>query len=50
MHPVFRTLKLIIDARRGKRLQMLDTSAVHMRVWPNDLDINFHVNNGRYLT
>ena len=50
MHPLFRTLKLVFAAKRGQHLEMLDTSAVEMRVWPNDLDINLHVNNGRYLT
>ena len=29
---------------------MLDESAVSFRVWPGDLDINLHMNNGRYLT
>ena len=33
-----------------KPITMLETSAINMRVWPNDLDINIHVNNGRYLT
>lgn len=28
---------------------MLQTTRISMRVWPNDLDFNFHVNNGRYL-
>jgi len=28
----------------------LGESHVHLRVWPNDLDLNIHVNNGRYLT
>jgi len=27
-----------------------DVSTVTMRVLPNDLDVNLHVNNGRYLT
>lgn len=26
------------------------SSVLHFRVWPNDLDLNLHVNNGRYLT
>jgi acyl-CoA thioesterase FadM len=26
------------------------SSTLHFRVWPNDLDLNLHVNNGRYLT
>ncbi len=25
-------------------------SSLRLRVWPNDLDTNFHMNNGRYLT
>src|SRR6185503_3961101 len=25
-------------------------SNLSLRVWPNDLDLNIHVNNGRYLT
>ena len=25
-------------------------TSIRLRVWPNDLDINRHVNNGRYLT
>jgi acyl-CoA thioesterase FadM len=29
---------------------LLDPARIRMRAWPNDLDFNFHVNNGRYLT
>ena len=50
MHPLFRTLKMLAQARGKDPIGMLDTSSVDMRVWPNDLDINLHVNNGRYLT
>ncbi len=32
------------------RLNLLDESAIRLRVWPNDLDLNFHMNNGRYLS
>jgi len=28
---------------------LLSTTRVKLRVWPNDLDVNLHVNNGRYL-
>ena len=31
-------------------IQMGDTIELNMRVWPNDLDINGHMNNGRYMT
>ena len=33
-----------------KPITFLETSAINLRVWPNDLDINLHVNNGRFLT
>ena len=33
-----------------KPITMLETSAINLRVWPNDLDVNLHVNNGRFLT
>jgi acyl-CoA thioesterase FadM len=48
---LFRLLKtlllwLVFPYRRG----LLDESVVRFRVWPNDLDTNLHMNNGRYLT
>ena len=27
-----------------------DTDVLHMRVWPNDIDFNFHLNNARHLS
>jgi acyl-CoA thioesterase FadM len=32
------------------RIGMLDEDTVRMRVWPNDIDFNFHLNNSRFLT
>ncbi len=32
------------------RIDVLDQDRIHMRVWPNDIDFNFHLNNSRYLT
>lgn len=32
------------------RLGVLDEDRVRMRVWPNDLDLNLHMNNARYLS
>lgn len=51
MNLVFRLLKTLIlwilfPARRG----LLEETVVRFRVWPNDLDTNLHVNNGRYMT
>ena len=43
--------KVAVQAvRRPYDIGLMDTSRVRLRVWPNDLDFNFHVNNGRYLT
>lgn len=33
-----------------KITNVLDPALVRLRVWPNDLDLNGHMNNGRYLT
>jgi acyl-CoA thioesterase FadM len=42
---------VLLTARfRGRFQSPLDVSLIALRVLPNDLDVNFHVNNGRYLT
>lgn len=33
-----------------RRLGVLEEDCVRMRVWPNDIDINLHLNNARYLS
>ena len=33
-----------------KRIGVLDEDTVSLRVWPNDIDFNFHLNNSRFLT
>jgi acyl-CoA thioesterase FadM len=45
-----RTLLTILRARRRSRLTMRDVGRVTMRVLPNDLDVQKHVNNGVYLS
>ena len=30
-------------------LGVLDEDTLRMRVWPNDIDLNMHLNNARYL-
>jgi acyl-CoA thioesterase FadM len=50
MYPLFRLLKISAAGFAGKRLGPLDTSRIRFLVWPNDIDTNFHLNNGRYLT
>jgi YbgC/YbaW family acyl-CoA thioester hydrolase len=48
---LFRLLKtLFLWMVFPRRLGILGESVVRYRVWPNDLDTNLHVNNGRYLT
>src|SRR3712207_6939249 len=50
MNLIFRLIRIVIAALLRPRLGLLDTSEVTMRVWPNDLDLNLHMNNGRYFT
>lgn len=45
-----RLIKIAIIALFTQRRRLLDTSVIHLRVWPNDLDLNVHMNNGRYLS
>jgi acyl-CoA thioesterase FadM len=39
-----------LSALAGKPLGLQDTSRIHLRVCPGDLDLYRHMNNGRYLT
>ena len=42
---------LLIFGRRRAALSLPeDTSQLELRVWPHDLDLSVHMNNGRYLT
>lgn len=50
MNLYLRLLKTLVAALLGTRTHPLDERVLHMRVWPNDLDLNLHMNNGRYLT
>jgi len=50
MNLVFRLIRIVIAALLRPRIDMLDTSELSLRVWPNDLDLNLHMNNGRYFT
>ncbi len=46
----FRMLLTVLRSRRRSRIDALDASVMSLQVMPNDLDINGHMNNGRYLT
>jgi acyl-CoA thioesterase FadM len=51
MNLVFRMLYVLIQSMFRERLDAGNfVSQLSLRVLPNDLDINFHMNNGRYLT
>ena len=47
----FRLFWLFLKARfRTPIPAPFGMSVLHLRVWPNDLDLSMHMNNGRYLT
>ncbi len=46
-----RLIWLLLTASRHPPLTLPGaTSVLHFRVWPHDLDLSLHMNNGRYLT
>jgi len=50
MNLYFRLLYLLLKSWGSTKLEPLDTSVISLRVWLNDLDLNRHMNNGRFLT
>jgi acyl-CoA thioesterase FadM len=50
MNLILRLLMVLATAMFRGPLALDDTSRVQLRVLPNDLDLNLHMNNGRYLT
>jgi acyl-CoA thioesterase FadM len=51
MNLIFRFFFNILKNLIFKRpMEINETSIISMRVLPTDLDLNFHMNNGRYLT
>jgi acyl-CoA thioesterase FadM len=46
---LLRTVMVFLRAMWAPRIGLLDESAVGFRVLPGDLDVNVHLNNGRYL-
>jgi acyl-CoA thioesterase FadM len=45
-----RLLKLLLLLPFVRHRALLDAGRIAFRVWPNDCDMNLHLNNGRYLT
>ena len=50
MSLIFRLLYVFFSSFRRPRLAPRDESVVRLTVLPTDLDLNFHMNNGRFLT
>ena len=51
MNLIFRLLYVYIYSLFRERLSVANSKSVlRLRVLPNDLDLNIHMNNGRYLT
>lgn len=50
MNLLFRMFMTLFLAGRASRLNPLDMAHKQMRVMPNDLDVQMHMNNGRYLS
>jgi acyl-CoA thioesterase FadM len=50
MNLYLRLLLTILKALRAPRIAQGESVELALRVLPNDLDINGHMNNGRYLT
>lgn len=50
MNLIVRLLYVVLASLRRARLGVLDESVTRFRVLPTDLDVNGHMNNGRYLT
>ena len=49
MYPWLRLARVGFGLVSESKVDLLATTRVRFRVWPNDLDFNLHVNNGRYL-
>jgi acyl-CoA thioesterase FadM len=49
MFPWIRLIRAGLTCIGKPQIDVLDTTCIRMHVWLNDLDLNLHVNNGRYL-
>jgi acyl-CoA thioesterase FadM len=50
LFPWLRLIRVAMGLPGARRIALLDTTRVRLRVWPNDLDINLHANNGKCLS
>jgi acyl-CoA thioesterase FadM len=47
---LFRVLFTILKDLFRRRIDVLGETVIHLRVWPTDMDLNFHLNDGRYVS
>ena len=47
---LFRFIGALIKGAFQARIGPFEETLVHMRVWPNDLDLNLHASSGRYVS
>jgi len=50
MNMIFRTLWIFLNRKRVRPSQIDEVTEYQMRVYPTDLDLLFHVNNGVYFS
>jgi len=50
MNLIFRMIRVFFMARRRSRVHPLAETSLTFMVWPSDVDVLIHMNNGRYLT
>ncbi|NKF21511.1 thioesterase family protein [Solimonas marina] len=50
MMMLFRSLWIWLTFRLRGPLEVLGASRLSLRVWPGDIDMNLHMNNGRYFS
>jgi acyl-CoA thioesterase FadM len=50
VYPWLRLIRVVTGLIGRPKVDLFTTTRVRLRVWPNDLDFNLHVNNGRYFT
>jgi acyl-CoA thioesterase FadM len=47
---LFRVLFIVFQSFFRRGIDVLDESVIRLRVWPTDIDLNFHLNDGRYMS
>ena len=50
MNLFFRFISQFLKSKFLSPLDINDKDSVELRVWPNDIDMNIHLNNGRFLS